>query len=205
MNISVDPDDGIVWQKMTLHNWTDRIMDAALTHWINSFAGISPVFDQMVILITQLGVPVIVALVMLQWWVRTGRQHVRHVAVCSGLAFLLGLAFNQVIILFVHRIRPYDSGVSQLLIDRSVDWSFPSDHATAAMAVAGAFIMQGLPKRALALFTMAALICLSRVYVGTHYVTDILGGAVTGLAAAATVHLAYREDSRLSRLVTQIL
>ena len=121
-------------------------MDAAITHWINSFAGNTPLIDPVMIAITQAGVPFIVFLVVLQWWGRENRQHLRHAAICAGLAFLLGLAINQGILLFIHRLRPYDTGVSHLLIAKSADWSFPSDHATASMAVAVAFALQRLNK-----------------------------------------------------------
>lgn len=180
-------------------------MDAAITHWINAFAGKSAFIDHMMIAITQVGVPLIVGIVLLQWWSRDNRLHVRHAAICAGLAFLLGLAANQGILLFIHRLRPYDSGVSHLLIGKSGDWSFPSDHATASVSVAMAFALQKLPRRTLALFLMAFLVCLSRIYVGTHYLTDILGGAATGILAAIAVRILYRENCRVDRLVTGIL
>jgi undecaprenyl-diphosphatase len=180
-------------------------MDAAITHWINSFADKTPVVDPIMIAITQVGVPVIVLVVVIQWWSRADRRHVRHAAICAGLAFLLGLAINQGVLLFIHRIRPYDAGVSHLLIAKSADWSFPSDHATASMAVAMAFALQRLPRRTLVLFLMAFLVCLSRIYVGTHYLTDILGGMATGMVAAIVVRIVYREDSRLDRFATGIL
>ena len=129
----------------------------------------------------------------------------RHAAICAGLAFLLGLAINQGILLFIHRVRPYDVGVSHLLIAKSADWSFPSDHATASMSVAMAFALQNLPRRTLALFGMALLLCLSRIYVGTHYFTDVVGGAATGIVAAIVVRSLYRENTRLDRFVTSIL
>lgn len=179
-------------------------MDAEITHWINSFAGQSPLVDHIMIAITQVGVPLMIAFVVLQWWSREDRQHVRHAAICAGLAFLLGLAINQGILLFIHRLRPYDAGVSNLLIARSADWSFPSDHATASMSVVAAFAIQRIPRRALMLFVMAFLVCLSRIYVGTHYLTDILGGAATGVLAAGIVPLVYRENSRIDRLATAI-
>jgi len=180
-------------------------MDRAITQWINSFAGIIPSLDSLMILITKFGVPVIVAAVVLQWWSGRERLHVRHTAVSAGLSFLLGLALNQVILLFVHRMRPYDAGLTQLLIEHSSDWSFPSDHATASIAVAMSFLFQRLPKRGLALLGAAVVVCLSRVYVGTHYVTDVLGGAATGIIAAVVVRYAYRENSRLDRFATRLL
>ena len=116
-------------------------MDASLTHWINSAAGVSPLLDRMVIAISQIGVPLMVLAVVLQWWSRTDRYHVRHAALCAGLSFLLGLAINQFILLFIHRVRPYEAGVTHLLIPPTVDWSFPSDHATASLAIVAAFAM----------------------------------------------------------------
>ena len=115
------------------------------------------------------------------------------------------MALNQLILLFVHRVRPYEAGVTHRLLPPSADWSFPSDHATASIAIVAAMAMQGLPVRTLALGLLAALICLSRVYVGTHYVTDVLGGAGTGLFAALVVRWLYAEDSRLDRALTSIL
>ena len=180
-------------------------MDVALTRWINSPAGNHAVLDAVMIAITQFGVPAIVVCVALQWWARDGRTHVRHTAVSAGLSFLLGLAVNQAILLFIARVRPYDAGVTQLIIAPSADPSFPSDHATAAMAVVAAFFLQRLPRRALAFLVMAVLVCWSRVYVGTHYVTDVIGGALTGILAAAAVRVAFREGTRLDRFVTALL
>jgi membrane-associated phospholipid phosphatase len=180
-------------------------MDAALTHWINTAAGASPLLDRAMITISQIGVPLMVLAVALQWWSRVDRYHVRHAALSAGLSFLLGLAINQVILLFIHRVRPYDAGVTHLLIAPSADWSFPSDHATASMAIVAAFAMQALPRRTLVLFVMAVLICWSRLHIGIHYVGDVAGGAVTGVAAALAVRLAYRENSRLDTLATRLL
>ena len=51
----------------------------------------------------------------------------------------------------------------------------------------------------------ARMIAGSRVYVGTHYVSDILGGAATGVIAASLVRAFYREGTRLDRFATEIL
>ena len=179
-------------------------MDITITHWINSAAGYSAVLDAAMMLVTQFGVPVIIVVVAAQWWAGGQRNLVRHTAVSAGLSFLLGLAINQVILLFVHRVRPYDAGVTQLLIGLSADWSFPSDHATASIAVVAAFALHGLRRRTAALFVLAVIVCWSRIYVGTHYLTDILGGALTGAIAAIAVKLAYRRGSKFDRMITGI-
>ncbi|WP_202360816.1 phosphatase PAP2 family protein [Mesorhizobium sp. 131-3-5] len=180
-------------------------MDATLTHWINAAAGLHPVLDEAMIGVSQIGVPLMVLAVALQWWAKADRYHVRHAALSAGLPFSMGLAINQFILLFVHRVRPYDAGVTHLLISPSADWSFPSDHATATVAIVAAFAMQGLPRRTIALAVLAFLVCWSRIYTGTHYLSDVVGGAVTGVVAAVVVRLAYRKNSRLDKLMTGIL
>jgi len=179
--------------------------DAALTAYINSGAGHFPILDFLMIWISAVGVPVLVLAVAIQWWVPRSDRPTRHVLVAAGLSFLIGLGFNQLILLFVQRVRPYDAHITHLIIDRSADFSFPSDHATASFAIAAAFLLNGLPKRGFIFLTAAVLLAASRVYIGTHYVTDVLGGAGTGILAAILVQAAYREESKLDHLVTGIL
>lgn len=180
-------------------------LDAWATHAINALAAGSDVLDRLMIWYSSVGVPVVVLAVALQWWSSGDRQHTRHVIVSAGMSFVLGLAFNQLILLFVHRIRPYDAGVTHLLIAPSADPSFPSDHATATMAIAASFLLHRLRRSGLWFLAAAAVMMLSRVWIGTHYVGDVLGGAATGILAAIIVAQLYREGSRADRLITGIL
>lgn len=178
--------------------------DAAATLAINGMAGVSVPLDQLMVWVSSLGVPILVALVALQWWRQDDRIIVRHVLVASGLSFLLGLGLNQLILLFVHRVRPYDAGVSHLLIPPSADWSLPSDHATATMAIAAAFLLHRMPRVGSAFLAASLLMMFSRVYVGIHYAGDVLAGALTGIAAAYIVCKLYRPGTLIDKLVTGI-
>ena len=180
-------------------------MDDAVTQWINASAGSNAMLDTIMIALTQYGVPLLVLLVILHWWSTHNRPPVRHTCITAGLSFFVGLGLNQLILPFVHRVRPYDAGVSHLIISRSSDWSFPSDHATATSAIATAFLLHGFRRRGFAFLSGAFLIGLSRIYVGTHYFGDVLGGSVTGVIAAAAVSGLYWEGTRLDRLVSSIL
>src|SRR5260221_4770867 len=124
-------------------------MDQAITKWINSLAGSNVLLDSDMIAVTNVGVPLLVALVVAQWWSKIERTHVRHTCIAAGLSFLIGLGLNQIILLFVHRVRPYDAGISHLIISKSTDWSFPSDHTTASIAVVATFALHGLARRTL--------------------------------------------------------
>jgi undecaprenyl-diphosphatase len=179
-------------------------MDQTITQWINAPGGSNILLDSVMVMATQFGVPLLVLLVMLQWWSRHERLHVRHTCAAAGLSFLVGVGLNQIILLFVHRVRPYDAGVTHLIISRSGDWSFPSDHATVTFAIAASFLLHGFRRRGLAFLAGALLVCMSRIYIGTHYVTDVLGGAATGILAASVVFGLYKEGTRVDRLITKV-
>ena len=180
-------------------------LDSQITAWINNLSGKLHALDQLIVLTTNYGVPLIVLSVAGQWWVQSNRFHHRHVIVASGLSFLLGLGINQIILLFIQRVRPYDLGITHLLIEKSTDFSFPSDHATATAAIAFAFLSNAMKKEGFVYFIAMLIITFSRIYVGTHYLSDILGGMLIAAVAAAAVKFLYRERSKLDRFITSIL
>jgi undecaprenyl-diphosphatase len=179
--------------------------DITLTQSINRLSGHVTSLDWMMVVVTQIGVPLLLLVVAMSWWMGINARRDRHVAVASALSLITGLLLNQLILLMIHRVRPYDAGVTHLIIARSADPSFPSDHATATYAVVFAYLLAARFKKAFWFFLAALVIVFTRVFVGTHYVTDILGGAATALAGAAMVHFLYRENTRADRWVTHIL
>lgn len=174
-------------------------MDVTITQLINNLSSQNNFVDQFFILITKYGVPLMVLAVVFQWWGKRPREELRQTTIIAGLTFLLGLLIAQVILLFIHRIRPYDGGISHLIIEKTVDWSFPSDHAIASLSIAFAFYLNGFRRQALAFFSAAALVCFSRIFVGMHYVSDILGGAGVALVTAFLVSKYYPRGSKLDR------
>lgn len=180
-------------------------LDRWLTRLINSPAGLQPALDGLMIAATHAGVPLLVLAVGLRWWSRANRPFERQVAIETALAFVLGLLVNQIVILLVARVRPYEAGLTHLIVAPSADPSFPSDHATAAAAIVAALWLNGLRRRALAFAVPALLILVSRVYIGTHYASDVLGGSGTGLVAALAAHGTAARRAPLDAVLARIL
>jgi undecaprenyl-diphosphatase len=102
----------------------------------------------------------------------------------AGLALLVGKALG----LAVDRARPFvDHPEVHDFLHHAADSSFPSDHATAGFAIAGALALR-YRRWAVPLLGAAVLLAVSRVLLGVHYPSDVIAGAALGLAAAIVVY-----------------
>jgi undecaprenyl-diphosphatase len=108
----------------------------------------------------------------------------RHGVVAACFSALLALGIAHIVADLWARPRPYLAHPdAHLFIAPSHDTSFPSDHATAAFAIAVALLLRHRKAGVLAL-VLAALLGIARVAVGTHYPSDVVAGALIGTAAA---------------------
>ncbi|HEX9480963.1 MAG TPA: phosphatase PAP2 family protein [Solirubrobacteraceae bacterium] len=89
---------------------------------------------------------------------------------------------NTAIKFAVRRPRPQIPGLPPLQ-GTTTTLSFPSAHAATSFAGALAYSRLGLP--AAGLYGLAVGMACSRVYLGVHYPSDVLAGALLGTAAAA--------------------
>ena len=161
-----------------------QALDGGILLWLQSVR--QPLLDGILTLYTQLGnagVAWIVLSVVLLFFRRTRKGGA--LALCAMLFGLIGT--NLVLKNLFQRMRPYEvvEGLTHLVHITDPN-SFPSGHTCASLAAACA-LYHTLPRKwGVACIVLAVLISLSRLYVGVHYPSDVLGGAVVGIFAGWT-------------------
>ena len=103
----------------------------------------------------------------------------------SSLIFLSSYAISifayKVIKFFIERPRPFITLDNvRLLVGPRDGFSFPSGHAATSFCLATVIAMR-YPKLRYPIFIAAILVALSRPYIGVHYPSDILAGAILGI------------------------
>ncbi|MGK5630407.1 phosphatase PAP2 family protein [Streptomyces sp. URMC 123] len=139
---------------------------------------------------TDAGLVVLAAVVLLAWWrARRGDGRAMALALVAPVTAILAYATSEVAKLLIEEERPCRAvaGAAARTIAECPppgDWSFPSNHATiaAALAVGAVFAWRRIAVWALPL---AVLMAASRVFVGVHYPHDVAAGLLLGAAVAA--------------------
>ena len=158
-------------------------LDYRVYHAINVFvahhAWIGTTLNQ----VENLAVPLIAIATFALWLLdRPGAKRKWKLASATALASAAAaLLANQLIAQIWHRGRPFATHPSSHVWgSRSHDPSFPSDHASAAFAIAFAVLL--FNRLAGALFLIAAVVVgFGRIVIGAHYPADVFAGALVGL------------------------
>jgi membrane-associated phospholipid phosphatase len=84
----------------------------------------------------------------------------------------------------VMRARPYEADGVIRLIRAPTGSSYPSTHAAVAAAIMTVVATDGTRRLHVATSGLTAFVAASRVYVGVHYPSDVMGGVGIGLLLA---------------------
>lgn len=137
-------------------------------------------------------------------WIATGLvllipKRTRLGGVCLLTCLLFAYLLNDILIKpLVARARPYEAlpGL-EILVAPLSSFSFPSGHTNSSFAAAYALTAAFGRKGAFA-YLPALLIALSRCYVGVHYPTDVLAGALVGTFSAFFICSIWKWQARRS-------
>ena len=134
-------------------------------------------------------------------------RRTRRLGVICAASMVIGLLVTNLIIKnWAARIRPYEliPGL-QCIVPLAKDYSFPSGHATNSLACAWVLFRKAPKKYGVPALILAILISLSRLYVGIHYPTDVLGGVVIGICSAVlAMWLVPRLETKFPNLTDKI-
>jgi undecaprenyl-diphosphatase len=183
------------------------LFDKTVFAWIN-ITGSNPIFDAVMPWITHLGDAAAVGLwIALAGWLM-GRQISRAMAAdrhagqyraimktvviaCLYMALIFGVnagVYNSLKHLF-NRPRPFVQQTAILRVSPETasrlgdNRSFPSGHSASIFMVA-VFLAERLRRKRRYLYSAAALVAFSRIYLGVHYLGDVLAGAFLGFSIA---------------------
>ena len=122
----------------------------------------------------------------------TSEQRAGEAMVFSALVGIESLVVNQGIKRLFRRTRPTETGDPRYPVRKPMTSAFPSGHASSAFFAATLLTAWGGKRTAPLWFGMAAVVATSRAYVRIHHPSDVVGGAVVGLAMGQVAKAAVR-------------
>lgn len=170
--------------------WWLQSIDRALVLWINAPAGHSAVLDRLVYDIADSPLLKGGLFLSFYWWLwfdrSAGRRRGVAAALMAGVVVAIlsrvvqvGLPFHQ---------RPLHTPELGVQLPLGVEpetlntfSSFPSDHAMLFFALCVPIWRYSRPLGLAAMLWTVLVICLPRIYLGYHYPSDVIGGAVAGV------------------------
>jgi undecaprenyl-diphosphatase len=130
----------------------------------------------------------LLALAAIFFWFTNGKKN-RVMVVCAVMTAPLAVIFGKIAGLFYSNYQPFAelSNVNQL-IEKTVGNSFPSDHTILVFAFCVTFWLFQKGWGFLWLL-LAALVGISRIWVGVHYPADVLAGAAISTLTAVAAYI----------------
>jgi undecaprenyl-diphosphatase len=161
------------------------LTDIRLSNWLHTNG--SPGLSKVMWIITSLHASVVVCTVAVLIGLYLWQRRQRYWMVALWISVFGGLLLNKFLKLVFHRARPHFRDTVQSL----TSYSFPSGHtmiATVFYGALAAFVIANSKSWALRIISVAGaltlimLVAFSRIYVGAHYLSDVLGAMAEGFA-----------------------
>lgn len=175
-------------------------LDVMLFNALNQ-AGGGPGLDLLMVCLSFLGLTYVIVLVgpILWHWKR------REMAVDVVVLVIVTMFLTEGLKLLLMRERPFEVLASA----RTLDWGWlslatgpamPSGHAARAFAVAALLASAVRPRWGALALGLAAMVGVSRIYLGLHWPSDVLVGALLGIVLAAGMHWIGKGDNAYTRI-----
>ena len=167
--------------------------DSTIIHFVNGFAQTSKPFDALTVFIADdsfIKGGVIVSILWFFWFQKTSKRTFNReriivsiisslvaIVVARVLASSLPFRLRPLLNTDLNFVKPFGTTAASL-----ETWSsFPSDHAVMFFSLATGIFLISKKIGILTYLYVLVIICFPRVYLGYHYPTDILTGAIIGV------------------------
>jgi len=125
-----------------------------------------------------------------------------------GLTVFISLGVNSLLKLIVMRPRPFmaDGTIANIRPDTAGGYSFPSGHTQTASTIYFS-LYYFIKKRWLLIvaIVITTLVALSRMYLGVHYLTDVLTGAALGILISFIFSKLLQKNVNLKKIYYALL
>jgi len=159
-------------------------LDLYFFNLINGFAGKQKQLDNLAIFFAKYLVFILAgALVVIAYFFDNPKVLLAPVLAGAFSRFII----NEPVYYFYKRKRPLESVPTHQLIKKPNHPSFPSGHTSLLFAVSVTLFFFSVTTGAI--FTLLSLLVgISRVFVGVHWPSDILGGVLAGIVSSLLVY-----------------
>ena len=174
-------------------------VDHAILSGLTSFSGHSILFDRFVLGLSSNDLLKGVTIVSIFWWIwfrdDPNQSKNRERLISTTLSAIPAMSVARVLaITLPFRFRPVHSDLGFVFPSgselRLIDWSsFPSDHAALFFTLSAGLLFVSRTAGVFAMAWTFIVICFPRIYLGWHYPTDIMAGAVIGIGFACLGNL----------------
>jgi undecaprenyl-diphosphatase len=177
-----------------------NLFDSTIIDFINHFSRLSWTIDLTVNFISRNFLVKGGVLVTIFWWgwfkANKNQAYIRvHMISTLFSCFIAMILARALALLLPFRLRPLNEKDLDFLVPYGVrptvfeSWSsFPSDHAVLFYALSTGMVFISKRVGIIALVYTSLFISLPRVYLGLHYPTDIIGGALCGIIIVLLCH-----------------
>jgi undecaprenyl-diphosphatase len=190
-------------EKVHGNNASLQKLDASIHDWAvrERSTGATTFFTIMTIIGGPAGLAVLLTIIGIVLAVRRRWRWLIYLAVSAGGGSILNLELKR----YFARARP----VAAEMLRRANGYSFPSGHAMGSAVAFGALsylafrAIKNWPAKTAVIaffYTLVAAIALSRVYLGVHWISDVLAGVTVGTVWVTTTTVAYETVRRIRRM-----
>ncbi len=183
-----------------------NFFDLSILHFLNDFASHSAKLDHAIILISEKHIFKMVIPMLILWWawfkIDLKQESNRNIVITTFIGAFIGMFIARgLTFVLPFRFRPIHQDELTLnlpygfIVEKLSGWSsFPSDHAVLLFSLLTGIFLISKRLGFITLIYSIIVVILPRIYLGLHYPTDLIAGALLGIIIIILLNQKYFKD-----------